>query len=184
MKHTSVVAGMLLLLWAVELKAQGSAPKPGPEHRKMEAWLGSWIWTYENKGSPDPQAPPAGKCTLKEKDEMLGGFFVIRQVDGECNGLPEKVVSIMRWDASRKAYVLSEFNNHGAFEDFTIAQNGPEWSLVDVGTAGGQKYWHRCSWTFNPNGTRIAMKCVDSKDGKSWTVTGEGQWAKAAANAR
>src|SRR5262250_2108721 len=92
-----------LLVLCVPLAAQ-TRPEPhsGPEQRRMSDWLGTWTFTIENKGSPDPAAPPSGKCTGKQTWEMFGPFFAVRHVETNCGGIPGKSLEIMRWESTRR----------------------------------------------------------------------------------
>ena len=54
-RTTSVAVGLSLLVLAVAAQAQPAAPKPGPEHKKLEAWVGDW--TTEGVGKDDSASP-------------------------------------------------------------------------------------------------------------------------------
>ena len=58
MKRIVIAVGLMMLLFAVVAQAQTPAPKPGPEHKKMEIWVGDW--TFEEEDFATPFAP-AGK---------------------------------------------------------------------------------------------------------------------------
>lgn len=58
-------------------------PKPGPEHNKMEAWVGEW--TYEGTAEASPLVPAS---TFKGKEisrMVLGGFFLEMRDEGEVD---------------------------------------------------------------------------------------------------
>ena len=62
------------------LRAQ--ATKPGPENKKLEVFLGSWMLEWDTKASV---FGPAGRITGVERYEsMPGGFFV--QMNREAKG--------------------------------------------------------------------------------------------------
>ena len=67
----------LLLLAAITPTAWMHAadqPQPGPEHKRLEVWVGEW--TYEGEAKETPIGP-AGKFAGKLTGRMvLNGFFL------------------------------------------------------------------------------------------------------------
>ena len=115
MKRAGIIlaAGVVLVAGAL---AQESAPKPGPEHKKLDILAGSW--TLEGDVKPSSMGP-GGKITENEKCEwMEGGFFLVCHVDfksaGSGNGSGLAVIGYSTVD---KAYTYREFNSWGEFED-------------------------------------------------------------------
>jgi len=73
---TILAAGLVLAAGAL---AQETAPKPAPEHKKLEMLAGSWV--VEGDVKPNPMGP-GGKMSETEKCEwMEGGFFLVCHVD-------------------------------------------------------------------------------------------------------
>jgi hypothetical protein len=96
-----VVAGLMLGAAGLAL-AQEGPPKPGPEHKKMEYFAGTWQFQGESKASA---MGPAGPITFKETCEMFdGGFALICRSEGKGPMGPSKSLSIMTYDAEKKAY--------------------------------------------------------------------------------
>ena len=178
-----MVFGILLLLSMLSPRVTAQTrpqPRPGPEQERMSDWLGTWTFTLDNKGSLDPAAPPVGMCTGKQTWEMFGAFFAVRHVDTNCGGIAGKSLEIMRWEPAKKAYVITDFDDDGVYSEFTIAVNGPTWSLTDIGVVRGQKFWHKCAWTMSPEKTRIVQRCDESTNGKTWTLSADGLFEKVA----
>ena len=50
-KVVTTSAAVLFFSFVLEIAAQGQAPKPGPEQKKLEALLGSWTFEWDTKPS-------------------------------------------------------------------------------------------------------------------------------------
>src|SRR5262249_29869581 len=64
------------------LKALADAGKPGPEHRKLEPFVGDWTFTL--KLWTDPGQPPAELKGTVERKWIMGGRFIQETAKGEC----------------------------------------------------------------------------------------------------
>ncbi len=74
MKRIAIAVALVVLLFAVASQAQTPAPKPGPEHKKLDIWVGDWTCESEDHATP---FNPAGKSSAKGSvKSILGGFFV------------------------------------------------------------------------------------------------------------
>jgi hypothetical protein len=67
---------------AALLKALAEAGKPGPEHQKLEPFVGDWALTV--KMWTDPSQPPAELKGTVQRRWIMGGRFVQESVQGEC----------------------------------------------------------------------------------------------------
>jgi len=86
-------------------QAQMAPPKPGPEHKKIAYFAGTWDFKGESKASP---MGPAGPMTFKETCEIFdGGFAVVCRSEGKSPMGPTKAISIMSYDADKKAYTYT-----------------------------------------------------------------------------
>jgi len=77
MKRPSIIIVFLTLLFAftVAARAQMQMPKPGPEHKKLDYFVGTWATDGDMK--PGPMGP-GGKFTGTSHDEWMdGGFFMV-----------------------------------------------------------------------------------------------------------
>src|SRR5271157_4956265 len=74
MKRTSVLL-LGILLFTSAAFAQMGPPKPGPELKKLDYFLGTW--TSEGESKPSPMGP-GGKFTESGHGEWMdGGFFLV-----------------------------------------------------------------------------------------------------------
>lgn len=114
MKKLSVIVLLTLVAPCVALAQATSAqpPKPGPEHQKLAAFVGSW--TIEEEVTENPFRPAekwSGKITA---EWFSGNFAVVRHADGrgsvsgEFHGL-----GVIAYDGSAKTYTGYAVNNMG-----------------------------------------------------------------------
>jgi hypothetical protein len=64
------------------LKALAEAGKPGPEHKKLQPFIGQWNFTM--KFWTDPSQPPAELKGTLERKWIMDGRFIQETVRGEC----------------------------------------------------------------------------------------------------
>jgi hypothetical protein len=172
-------AGMILaagLVLAAVALAQESAPKPAPEHKKLEMLAGSWV--LEGDVKPNPMGP-GGKMTENEKCEwMEGGFFLVCHVDFKtANSGGGSGLSVLGYSAGAKAYTYREFNSWGEFEDSKGTLDGDTWTWTSdekMGDATGKgrftmKFMSTASYSFT-----YEM----SPDGAKWTTVVDGKATK------
>ena len=78
MKRAGMIIGVTLMLAAVAM-AQMEPPKPGPELKKLDVFVGSWMLD----GNMKPGAMgPGGTMTESEKCEwMQGDFYLVCHSD-------------------------------------------------------------------------------------------------------
>ena len=131
----AVVAGFLIGVVGPTV-AQEGPPKPGPEHKKMAYFLGTWDFRGEAKAGP---MGPGGPITFKESCELFeGGFAVICRSEGKSPMGPTKSLSIMTYDAEKKAYTYTGVeSNAPVFTALGQAESGT-WSWSSEGKMGAQ----------------------------------------------
>src|SRR5438270_4734333 len=95
--------------------AQMEMPKPGPEHKKLDVFIGSWRLDGDMKPSP---MGPGGKMSEKQKCEwMEGGFYLVCHADYQSSMGNGVGLSIMGYSNEDKAYTYREFSSDGEFVD-------------------------------------------------------------------
>ena len=128
MKTIAIIcAGWLVL--AVAAAAQTEMPKPGPEHKKLDMFAGSW--TLEGDMKPSAMGP-GGKTTENEKCEwMEGGFFLVCHTDFKTTMGNGSGISIMGYSTDDKVYTYREFNSWGEFDDSKGSVDGDTWTWIN-----------------------------------------------------
>lgn len=170
--------GMILAAWlvlAAAAVAQMEMPKPGPEHKKLDLFAGSW--TLDGDMKPGPMGP-GGKMTESEKCEwMEGGFFLVCRTDfksamGNGTGL-----SILGYSADDKSYTYREFNSWGEFDDSKGSVDGDTWTWTSDEKMGGMTMKGRFTMKITSS-TTYNFTFEMSQDGKQWNTVMDGRATK------
>ena len=174
-KRQSTLVGVLIVVCSMLVYAQGSqAPKPGPEHKKLAVFLGSWSVEGEYKVG-NGYGAPAGKTTQLERWQWLPGeFFIQMNREGKGPAGDFKHNIIWGYDAGSKKYTVAVFNlTAGASSSGTITNSGNTWMISSDGhTPDGKPFQERCTLTIVPNAS-YTVKCETSTDGKNWLPSWE-----------
>jgi hypothetical protein len=169
MKRLGMVAAGWLVLAAVAL-AQMEMPKPGPEHKKLDIFAGSW--TLDGDVKPGPMGP-GGKMTETFKCQwMEGGFFLVCHTDFKGATGSGVGTYYMGYSADDKAYTYREFNSWGDFTDAKGSVNGDTWTWLTGATTKGRftmKIISPTSYNFSYE---------TSPDGAKWTLVMDGKATK------
>jgi hypothetical protein len=177
MRMMSIVAVALFVGAGTAWAQPRATQKPGPEQKKLEAFVGTWAYEGESKQSP---FSPAGKVVGTDVFEMLpGGFFLSHHWD-ETNPIGSvKGVETWGYDSIKKSYVFNYYTSVGEMGSGPITANGNVWTSNAIAiTFDGKQAWSRCVSTFAGAAT-FTMKCDASADGKTWnTDVFSGKWTK------
>jgi len=116
--------------------AQSEPPKPGPEHKKLDAFAGTWTLEGDIKAGAMGQG---GKMTEHEKCEwMEGGFFLVCRSDFKSESMGSgSGISVMGYSSDDKVYTYREFNSYGEFEDSRGTLDGDTWTWTGEEKVGG-----------------------------------------------
>jgi hypothetical protein len=174
MKTTGMMLTACLLISASAL-AQMEMPKPGPEHKKLDMFAGSWTLDGDMKASP---MGPGGKMTETEKCAwMEGGFFVV------CNSIFKSSmgdgtgISVMGYSADDKAYTYREFNSWGEFDDSKGSVDGDTWTWTSDEKMGPNTMKGRFTMKIvSPTSYNFMFEM--SQDGTKWTTIMDGKATK------
>jgi Protein of unknown function (DUF1579) len=138
MKRTVIAVGLIALLFAVATQAQAPVPKPGPEQKKLDVWVGDWTYVVDSKASP---LGPAGKATGKSSFSMiLGGFAQEgRYSEKGTNGSVEGH-QVFAYDPINKYFTWNSWENTGDIISGSGTVSGNTWNWKGTGILGGKKY--------------------------------------------
>ncbi len=175
MKAPSILLGILLL--ATVAFAQMDIPKPGPEHKKLDFFVGHW--TSEGDTKPGPMGP-GGKFTMQENSEWMdGGYFVVIHSKYSGGGMPNGTsIAYMGYDTQEKVYTYDEFNSMGEHVHSTGTLDGDNFIWTSDMKMGPQTMKGRFSMKLMPPNA-YAYKFEVSPDGKDWSLVMEGKDTKA-----
>src|SRR5512140_3176347 len=154
-------------------------PKPGPEAQRLAFMLGSWQDQSELRESP---MGPAGKVTGTTNCEWFTGNFQVvcrSEFDGPTGR--GAVMSIVAWDAGRKAYVGFGMNSSGWVGQTTGQVTGNTWTFTAETLLPDARLGKvaKMRWTVvDLSPTRQTNRFEVSLDGGAWTLVAEGASTK------
>lgn len=166
-----------ILLLAPAAFAQMDIPKPGPELKKLDYFVGHW--TSEGDIKPGPMGP-GGKFTMEEKTEWMdGGYFIVIHSKYSGGGMPAgSATAYMGYDNNDKVYTYDEFNSMGEATHSKGTVDGDNWTWTSDMKMGPQTMKGRFSMKM-VSPTSYNYKFEMSPDGTNWTLVMDGKDMKA-----
>ena len=160
-----LICGFTSLLLA---QAPPAPPKPGPEHKKLEYFVGKW--TVEGEFKPNAYVP-AGKTLSTETDTLgPGGFYVESRAEGQ---LPTRL-AIMAYDSHAKVYTSYYASSVGLVGTGTGTVNGNTWTwMVEDKFAGEAVKGRTTVTTLSPTQYTFKYEMADGKGGYTTIVEGK-----------
>ena len=174
MKTLAMISAAWLVL-AVAALAQMEMPKPGPEHKKLDFFAGSWTLEGDMKAS---EMGPGGKVTEHEKCEwMEGEFFLVCHTDFKSTMGNGTSVSVMGYSTDDKAYSYREFNSWGEFVVSKGSVDGDTWTWSNDEKEDGKVMKGRFTMKIT-SPTSYNFTYETSPDGTKWTTMLDGKATK------
>ena len=175
MKRVAIALAFVGTLLPVALRAQ-SPPTPGPEHKKLEIWVGDWTSEGRDYATPlGPAGSSSGKVAVRS---ILGGFSV--QFDGEW----KSAAGVGRWhefdgyDPATKKYMWFASDSFGGLQMVTYTIDGTNVVYDGTTVAGGKRYPIKGTVVFAPDFKSYVEKREVSLDGRTWMPLWESKATK------
>ena len=163
MSTRSSVAVILICGFTSLLLAQAppAPPKPGPEHKKLEYFVGKWTVESEIKAN---DFVPAGKTVGTETCTLgPGGFYVESRAEG--GQLPTRL-AIVAYDSHAKVYTSYYANSVGLVGTATGSVNGNTWTWMEEDKFAGNAIKGRTTITMSsPTQYTIKYEMADERGG-------------------
>jgi hypothetical protein len=172
MKRAALAVVVLALVAGVALRAQ--APKPSPELKKLQPFVGDWVGEGEDKATP---LGPAGRTTSKASAKWIlndshlqweysyttakGQTFVGREID--C------------YDPISMSFPARWFEEGGAYTDGVYIPSGNVIVFQGTTTEATRKYGIKQTYTYAPDFNSYTYKMEISMDGSTWVLANEGK---------
>jgi hypothetical protein len=155
--------------------AQSQPPKPGPELKKLDMFVGSW--TLDGSMKPGMMGP-GGSMTESEKCEwMEGGFYIVCHSDYKSSIGSGVGLSVMGYSAEDKAYTYREFNSFGEFDDSRGTVDGDTWTWTNEEKM--DKMTMKGRFTIKMTSATSYNFTFDmSQDGTKWSTVMDGKATK------
>lgn len=171
MSTRSSVAVILICGFTSQLllaQAPPAPPKAGPEHKKLEYFVGKWTVEGEIKANEFvPAAKTVGTetCTLGP-----GGFYVECRAEGQ---LPTRL-AILAYDSHAKVYTSYYANGGGLVGTATGSVNGNTWTWMVEDKFAGKAIKGRTTVTMSsPTQYTSKYEMADEKGGYTTIVEGK-----------
>jgi hypothetical protein len=169
----AVLAAVILATTAAV--AQTQPPKPGPELKKLDIFVGSW--TLDGTMKPGSMGP-GGTMTENEKCEwMEGGFYLVCHSDYKSSMGNGVGISVMGYSTDDKAYTYREFNSFGEFDDSRGHFDGDTWIWTNDEKMGSMTMKGRFTIKMT-SATAYDFTFDMSQDGTKWDTVMEGKASK------
>src|ERR1022692_1475183 len=171
-------AGMIFAAWIIATAAamaQMQPPKPAPELKKLDTFVGSR--TLDGTMKPGAMGP-GGTMTETEKCEwMEGGFYLVCHSDYKSSMGNGVGLSVMGYSADDKVYTYREFNSFGEFDDSKGTFDGDTWTWTNDEKMDGKTIKGR--FTIHMTSAASYTFVYDmSQDGTKWSTMMDGKASK------
>lgn len=149
-------------------------PQPGPNHKKLELFAGSWRGEetmYPSMWDPKGGVAQASLATRVACD----GFYAVGDYEQSRDGkVTFRGHSVIGFDTKSSEYTLHWFDSMGMGAELFRGQfAGDAIAFLSVSPMGH----HRLSYDFREKGT-LRMKMEMSQDGQSWKAMFDGVYQK------
>lgn len=133
-------------------------PTPGPEHRRLEIFVGEWRTEGEVLAS---DSSPAVRFTALDTYEWLaGGFFLLHHVDAQMGDTQVKALEVIGYDAASQTYTTHSYDNLGGSIAYQGILSGRAWTVF-----GDSERFHG---EFSADGNTLTGRWEQRRDGSNW----------------
>lgn len=174
MKHTllaTFLLGVTAAFTSPTTLAAQEAPKPGPEHARLTACVGTWNCAIDMMGMDGKPQQSKGTTTMKAGP---AGLWLIEDFTGEMGGAPFHGHGVLGYDTTKKKYVMTWVDSwtsslmslEGTYDEKAKAMTlsgmapGPD----------GKPVMHKMVTTDKDANTRVFEMYVPGPDGKEMKV--------------
>lgn len=141
-------------------------PTPGPEHRRLDVFVGTW-----NLAGHQLEGPfgPAMKIKAVSTFEWLpGAFFLIHRFEGRMNEAEIACVEIIGYDPSNQSYPTPAFYNDGNAIEWQLRERDGTWIRSGEAPMADTSVKVRCTMEFSNAGNTMTGTWEHSSDGSTW----------------
>jgi hypothetical protein len=168
-------AGLALSAAAMAAEKKTETPKPGPEHKKLDAFVGTWTGDGEMKKSP---FGPAGKVTWTETcDWLTGGFQVMCKSKSTGPMGTAEEVAVIGYDSENKDYVFFGADSMGWIGSARGEATKEGWNFKSEDKVKGKMIKSRFKMR-TPTATTMTSKWEMMNEAGVWEVVSEGKATK------
>jgi hypothetical protein len=152
-------------------------PKPGPEHKKLGYFVGTWHMDADMK--PGPMGPGGKMTGTSNCSWFSGNYTVVCKDEGKSPMGAMKGMGIISYDREEKKYTYYGLDNMGMAEHAYGNVENDVWTYTNEGKMNGKAYKGRYSMT-NLKPDSYDFKYEMSEDGSAWNTVMEGSYHRQA----
>ena len=174
------LAAFVVLLSLTCAAADGQEPKPStpqPEHQWLKQFEGQWTSTSTMEAPP---GQPGVECTGSMTSHMLGGLWVVNQMEADVGGFAFKGIQTIGYDPATKKYNgtwVDSMTNYLWRYEGSVDESGKKLMLLAEGpsfTGDGKTAQYRDSYEFQSPDLILVTSEIMVSDGKwSTMMTGK-----------
>lgn len=144
-------------------------PVPEKEHAWLKQFVGQWDAVSESVATP---AQPAMTCKGQWTSRMLGGFWVVSEMQADMQGTEMHAIQTIGYDPARKKYIgtwVDSMNNHMWVYEGTVDSSGKTLDLEADGPnfmTPGKTSRFKDSYTFESPDKIVLTSSMRDDDGK------------------
>jgi len=173
-----VLAALAVALFVLPRVVQAQAPptpKPGPELKKLDYFLGTW--KIEGEVKPSPHGPGGKVSGTHHIEWMSGGFFLADHSDFDSPMGTWSGLAIWGYKTGDKVYTYQEYDSTGEAMSATGTVEGDTWTWLPEDKMGGKAGKGRYTVTvLSP--TSYVFKYEMASDSGEWKAIMEGKATK------
>jgi hypothetical protein len=140
--------------------------QPGPEHSRLNVFVGKWKMEGEQYDSP---FGPAAKITAVQTYEWLtGGYFLVHRFEGRVGDSKAACIEIIGHDASSQSYLTHTFYQNGITNEWQARERDRIWTFTGDWQMAGKSVKVRFTAVFSDAGNTMTGKWEHSSDGSKW----------------
>ena len=168
MKRIALLSSVLIICLVTLFQAQTAVPKPAPELRQEEVWVGDF--TLSGTAKDTPTGPEYKLEWHMHSHWILGGFFLETDSTTKGNGVETQMLEIGSYDPIKKTHVLSGFGSDGT--TWVLTATFDHETSVEIGTTtapDGTLTNFRNTFVFSSDGMAVSGTEESEQNGVRWT---------------
>lgn len=134
-------------------------PAPGPEHTRLDVFVGTW--TTRGRTTEGPDAPATEIVGTDAYEWFPGGFFLVHRVDVRMGDEHVDAIELIGYDAASEMYPMHAYDNGGGI----VTMQG---SVDAAGTWTFATETERAMVVFGPDGRTMTAHWERTSDGSGW----------------
>jgi hypothetical protein len=174
MKRVGLIL-MAGLAFTAAVMAQMEPPKPAPELKKLDVFVGSW--TLDGTMKPSEMGPGGTMSEGENCEWMQGNYYLVCHADFKGTMGSGVGIAIFGYSTDDNAYTYREFNSWGEFEDSRGKLDGDTWTWTSDEKMGGMTMKGRFIIKMT-SATSYTFSFDMSPDGTKWNTIMDGKGTK------